>query len=198
MDQENKATLLNLGAHLGRHQAFALVANRCSAADAEILKDIRDSGDYKELGVTWEEFCVRYVGMTRAYAEQHIHCFEEYGEKYRRVAEIISLSPATYRLIDGAVTDKGLEFHGDCIPLAKENRVKIAAAIKTLRAERKRPAPAITVASLNKVVDKLLQGAVSIANQPGARAELIVCLERAAAEVDSLVRTMRQKTVLVG
>ena len=41
---EDKSTVdevLDVGALMGRRQAFALVAGRCSAADAEILDDAR-------------------------------------------------------------------------------------------------------------------------------------------------------------
>ena len=37
----------------------------------------------------------------------------EYGENYRRMAEIMSMTPSTFRLIAGAVSDKGLEFRGE-------------------------------------------------------------------------------------
>jgi hypothetical protein len=198
MSEDDKTALVTLGARLGGHHAFAVVANRCAAADAECLKAIRDSGDYKQLGLTWEEFCIRHVGMTRAYVEQHISCYEEYGENYRRMAEIMSMSPATYRLIGSAVSDHGLEFQGEYIPLQRENRAKIAAAVKTLRAERKSGKPAATtVASLYKGVDKLIEGAIGMANEPGRRAELIVLLERAALKIESLACTMRERTVLV-
>ena len=46
-DQE---TLLNLGKWLGRHQAFGLIANQCSAGDAECLKIIRENEEFKKLG----------------------------------------------------------------------------------------------------------------------------------------------------
>src|SRR5205809_5911682 len=132
-----KKSLVNLGVWMGRHQAFGLIANRCSAADAECLKAIHDSGDYKELGVTWDEFCEKHAGMSRVHADQHIHCFEEYGENYRRFAEMMALSPVTFRLIGAAVSDKGLAFEGGHIPLAPENREQIATAVKALRKEAK-------------------------------------------------------------
>jgi hypothetical protein len=193
---DNNAAIANVNAWLGRHQAFALIANRCAAADAECLKAIRDSGEYKELGVTWDEFCIKYAGMTRPYAEQHIHCFEEYGEKYRRMAEVMSMSPATYRLIGGAVTDQGLEFQGEYIPVVPANREKIAAAVKTIRAQRKASKPAITVAFLSKGVDKFLDGAIGMANEPGRRAELIVLLERSAQKIQGIAQVMRERTVV--
>ena len=41
---DEKQQILDLGAWLGRHQAFGMIANRCTAADAECLKTIRDQG----------------------------------------------------------------------------------------------------------------------------------------------------------
>jgi hypothetical protein len=178
---------------LGRHQAFALVANRCAAADAECLKAIRDSGDYKELHVTWDEFCVKYAGMTRAYVEQHIQCFEQFGENYRRMAELMFMSPATYRLIHGSVSEKGLELHGEHIALVPANRDKIVAAVKTLRVERRTARNPPTVATLNKSVEKLIDGAMDMAAEPARRAESIDLLERAASRIQSAADFLRQK-----
>ena len=76
---QNKEALTYLGAWLGRHQAFGRIANRCSAADAECLKAIRDGGEYKELGLTWEQFCTRHAGVSRVHAERQIHYMEEFG-----------------------------------------------------------------------------------------------------------------------
>jgi hypothetical protein len=194
----DKARLINLGAKLGRHQSFALIANRCSAADAEALKAMRDSGDYKELGVTWDEFCVQYAGMSRPHADRHILCFEEFGENYRRFAEIMGISPVTYKLIGGAVSDQGLTVNGECIPLTPANRGRIAAAVKTLQAERRtRKTVIVTPDSLNKGLEKLIAGIIGVANQPGKRAEIIVLVERAGERLQSLAQAMRERTVLV-
>jgi len=46
-----KESLVDLGTRLGRRQAFGLIANRCSAADAECLKVMREHEDYKKLGL---------------------------------------------------------------------------------------------------------------------------------------------------
>ena len=74
-DQSQEA-VMNLGAWLGRHQAFGLIANRCSAADAECLKAIRDGGEYRQLGLTWEQFCTKHAGVSRVHAERQIHYLE--------------------------------------------------------------------------------------------------------------------------
>jgi hypothetical protein len=198
IQDDQKKKLLNLGAWMGRHQAFALVANRCSAADAESLKAIRDSADYKELSVTWEEFCVKYAGISRVQADEHIHCFEEYGVNYRRMAEIMSLTSGTFKLIAGAVSEQGLEYKGEYIPLVPENAARLAGAVKALRKEnRAGKTIAVTPALLRKAVDKVFAGIVGIANEPGRRAELIVLVERAGDQFQALARTMREKTMLV-
>jgi hypothetical protein len=198
-DDDKKKTLLNLGAWMGRHQAFALVANRCSAADAECLKAIRDSGDYKELGVKWEEFCPKYAGISRATADQHIQCFEQYGENYRRMAEVMSITPGTFKLIAGSVSDKGIEFEGEYIPIGRENGGRIAAAVKKLRvaAKARQQTHPPTPASLSKGLDKLIDGVMAIANDVTRRAELIVLLERAEVRFQELSRIMRESTVVV-
>src|ERR1035437_552111 len=128
-DGQNNEAMMNLGAWLGRHQAFGLIANRCSAADAECLKAIRDGGEYRQLGLTWEQFCTKHAGVSRVHAERQIHYLEELGGNYFRFAEVMPISPETYRLIAGAVSDEGLECAGQRIPLVRENHHKVAAAV---------------------------------------------------------------------
>jgi hypothetical protein len=38
------------GARIGEHHALEFVAHKCTEADAMLLKDMRDSGKYKEMG----------------------------------------------------------------------------------------------------------------------------------------------------
>jgi hypothetical protein len=177
---------------LGRHQAFSLVANRCSAADAEALKAIRDSGEYKVLGLTWEEFCIQRAGITRAYAEQHIHCFEEFGENYRRMAELMFMSPGTYRLIHSAVSENGFAFNGEHIALVPKNRDKLVAAVKAIRAECRSARNIASVGALNKGLEKLIDSALDMATEPAKRAQTIDLLERAEARIRAAVQSIRQ------
>jgi hypothetical protein len=189
---------MELGSLTGQHRALSLIANRCSAADAECLKTIRDSGAYKELDVTWEEYCVRYAGISRSYADSVIQCFEEYGDRYRRMAEIISMSPPTFRLIESSVTDEGLDFHGECIELVPRNRERIAEAVKTIRAEKRAAKTAIVNSeSLNRALEKLVTNVISIANRPDRRAEVMVFVERASGRFEALAQGLRQTTLLV-
>src|SRR6202011_3591318 len=98
-EQAKQERMLSLGAWLGRHQAFGLIATRCSAADAECLKSIRDGGEYKELGLKWDEFCEKHAGISRVQANRQIHHLEEFGTTYFKMSEVMAISPETYRLI---------------------------------------------------------------------------------------------------
>jgi len=68
----NPVPTFDLGAWIGRGQAFSFVANHCSAAQAECLARIREDGLYKALNLTWEEFCTRHAGVNRAHADEII------------------------------------------------------------------------------------------------------------------------------
>jgi hypothetical protein len=126
---------IDAGAWVGRQQAFAMIANRCSAAQAVCLKQVRETRLYEKLELTWEEFCKEYAGISRAYADKLIQQHEEFGEAYFRLSEIARISPETYRKIASQVSDEGLEFDGEKLALIPENGPKIRAAIQTLRAQ---------------------------------------------------------------
>src|SRR5260370_11817244 len=71
--------LLELGTWLGRHQAFSLIANKCSAADAACLREIRDNKHFAVLGLTWEEFCSRHAGVDFRTADRIVERLRELG-----------------------------------------------------------------------------------------------------------------------
>ena len=49
--------VIELAKMLGARQAMGMIAGRCSAADAEMLRNIRDQKKYLNLSATWGEFC---------------------------------------------------------------------------------------------------------------------------------------------
>jgi hypothetical protein len=128
---------IDAGAWVGRQQAFAVIANKCSAAQALCLKQVRETRLYEKLKLTWEEFCKEYAGICRAQADRLIQQHEEFGDAYFRLSEIARISPETYRQIAGQVSDEGLEFDGGKLALIPENGPKIRAAIQTLRTQLK-------------------------------------------------------------
>jgi len=123
----------DVGAWVGRRQAFALVAGRCSAADAEILFEIREKKLFRTIEPTWEEFCVKRLGMTRSYVDRIIRQFKELGPNYCKLSSFTRIKPAEYRLIAAAVTEDGLAYGGEVIALEPENSPKLAEAVEALR-----------------------------------------------------------------
>ena len=129
---------IDAGAWVGRQQAFAMIANRCSAAQALCLKQVRESRLFEKLELTWEEFCKEFAGISRAQADRLIQQHEELEDAYFRLSEIARISPETYRRIASQVSDEGIEFDGRTLALTPENAPKIRAAIQTLRAQLQR------------------------------------------------------------
>ena len=62
----------DLGTWLGRWQALGFVAGRCSAADVDCLREIRERKLYRSRARTWAIFCSRDLGLSRAQADCEI------------------------------------------------------------------------------------------------------------------------------
>ena len=125
----------DLGEMLGRRQAYGAVAGRCSAADAECMRRIRDQKLYLHRAPAWDEFCPKYLGMSRAHANRIIRALEEFGPVYFEVAQLTRITPEQFRAIAPAVRDRNIHLHGEAIALIPENSDKVAAAVAELRRE---------------------------------------------------------------
>jgi hypothetical protein len=144
MDRQKQ---FDLGSWTGLQNAFAAVAGSCSAARAQCLKQVRDSGILDDLGLTWEEFCTEHAGISRGRADHLIHQYDQFGDPYFRLSEIARVSSQTFQQIaHHVVSDNGagaLEIEGQKLALVPENAAKIRAAIQSLRNQvRHPPAPA--------------------------------------------------------
>src|SRR5436305_9727179 len=124
---------LNLGTMLGRKQAFGSIAGKCSAADAECIRRLREEKRYLALGMNWDEFCKHKVGMSRPTADRIIRSLEEFGPKYFELAAVLRLPVEHYRQIAGAVTDGGVVVDGETIEISAQNAPRLAQAVETLR-----------------------------------------------------------------
>ena len=122
-----------LGQWLGRRQAFGLIAGKTAAADVECLRRIREGNLFRAKGVDWAEFCQKYAGVTSSYANRLIRQYEEFGPNYFDLSRIMRISADSYRKIAEAVSDDGIAFEGEKIPISPENSDKIAEAVKALR-----------------------------------------------------------------
>jgi hypothetical protein len=132
---------LDLGRLLGRREAFSIVAARCSAADAEILRNIRKEKTYLNHAKDWEEFCPTYLHMSKDSANRVIRYLEEFGPQYFEIAQLTRISPKTYRAIAPSIRDQSLHHNGETIALIPENAEKVAAAVAELRRKEEEPAP---------------------------------------------------------
>ena len=127
------AALLDVGTWIGRHQAFGLIANKCSAADAACLREIRDNKHYRALGLTWEEFCSRHAGVDHRTADRIVERLEEFGEAYFNLSQLMPIQPSGYRDLASSVTDNTIELDGRKIPITPENAPHIIEAVRELR-----------------------------------------------------------------
>ena len=125
---------------LGRREAFSLVAGRCSAADAECIRRIRDEKLYLSRAPDWPTFCNDHLHMSKTKANHLIWLLAKFGPEYFHVTQLTRISEAEYRDIAPAVSAKGIEAGGEVIPLTPDNSARIAAAVSSLRARQPPPA----------------------------------------------------------
>jgi hypothetical protein len=126
-----------LGKLLGQREAFNIVAARCTAADAKLLRQIRNEKLYLGLAADWEECCTKLLHTNKATANRIIKCIDEFDEPYFEVAQFTRMSPATYRAIAPSIRDHALHHNGEAIALIPENAEKVAAAVAEMRGAAK-------------------------------------------------------------
>jgi len=134
------AEALDLGQLLGQNQTFGLVAGRCSAAQAASLRRLREEGKFRRVTPRWRDFCSQYLRMCGSEADRLIQCLEEFGPGYFDLAQLIRISPQTYRSIAPALREGALEANGEAIELSVENARKLTAAVAELRRDASKPA----------------------------------------------------------
>jgi hypothetical protein len=138
------AAAFDLGEMLGRRQAFGTIAGRCSAADAECLRRIRDQKLYLQRAPSWDEFCPQYLGLSRTHANRIVKLLEEFGPAYFELAQLTRITAEQYRAIAPAIRDRSIHAHGEAIALIPENAGQVAAAVAALRREAAPPAATVS------------------------------------------------------
>jgi hypothetical protein len=133
---QNTTDPIESGAWVGRQQAFAVIASKCSAAQALALREIKESKAFEQFGLTWKEFCLKHVGMSRESADLLIRQYNEFGDAYFRLSQIARISPETYRQIQPKVGGDIVEINGENYELTLPNAGRIRAAIAKMRHER--------------------------------------------------------------
>jgi len=133
-----------LGIMLGTRKAFASVAGRCSAADAECLRRLREKRLYLSRAETWEEFCPKYLGLSKTHANRIIRNLEEFGPDYFEVAQLTRITPEQYRTIAPAIREKNIHVNGQAIALIPGNSERVMAAVAVLRQASPPAAPQLS------------------------------------------------------
>jgi hypothetical protein len=135
------AALLDLGFALGQTHTFGLVAGRCSAAQAEGLRRLREQKTYKCCAETWDDFCHGYLKISKREADRTIALLEEFGPAYFDLSQLTRISPETYRAIAPEIHGGALHYQGEAIELNPENSRKVAAAVAEMRSAIPKPTP---------------------------------------------------------
>jgi hypothetical protein len=130
---------LDLGRWMGRREAFGLMAGRCSAADAESLRRIRDEKLYKRLNCTWAEYCMRHLNVERRSVDRAIGYLQEFGPAFFHVTQLTHIGPKDYRAIASNIGQDGVTLDGTAVTLLPENSQEVSSAVAELlkRIERK-------------------------------------------------------------
>ena len=129
---------VDAGLLTGREQAFAMIAAKCTYAQAVCLKQIHDTKAYEQFNLTWEDYCPKHVGISRVQAERIIHRLDEFGEAWFRLSALARISTDFFRQIQDRATADTIELDGEQIPLTPENTQKIRAGIRRLQDEVRR------------------------------------------------------------
>jgi hypothetical protein len=122
-----------LGYALGQSHTFGLVAGRCSAAQAHGIRQLREQKEYKQCCERWEDFCPKYLQMSRIEADRIIRHLEEFGPAFFELSQVTRISAETFRAIAPAVSDGVLHHNGEAIPLNAENSHRVAKAVAEMR-----------------------------------------------------------------
>jgi hypothetical protein len=124
---------IDLGVALGETHAFGVIAGRSAAAQAAVIKRLRDEKKYKKFTPHWKEFCPKFLNMSGTQADKIIRLFDEFGPAYFEIAQLTRISADTYRAIEPSIKEGALHCKGEAIELEPRNAQKVAQAVAELR-----------------------------------------------------------------
>jgi hypothetical protein len=129
------------------------------------------------MGLTWKQFCEQEFGVSKIFADHQIHCVEAYGADYFRISEIVPLSEGAYKLLGSSVHDGCINVDGESVPITRENRKRVAAAVKKIR---DRSTDIIkeqnSIAALRQLFEEAMSAVCEAASLPEQRMELLKVL----------------------
>ena len=186
--------MLELGVTLGQRRAFGMVAGRCSAAQAECLRKIRDEKAYLKFAPNWEEFCTGHLKIAKRSADRTIALLKKHGPLYFEMAALTGITPAEFARIAPAIHKDGIHIGGDVIALIPENASRALDAVAHLRTQFGAPAgeSSVTASAEGQIRDLKKRGRL-LCQGVRAVAEIAGPLER-----ESLAATLRELQQTIG
>lgn len=162
MERENNVEdVLTLGAWIGRNQAFSLMAGRCTVAEIECLVEVHDKKLYAAVAATWDAYCEK-LGIHRTTADRLMRRHKQQGPRIARLNCFARIKPAEYSLFAAVLTDEGLVYQGEVIPVEAENAPRLAQAVEAIRQEAKpEPVPVDRAAESFAKAERSLQTALA-------------------------------------
>lgn len=127
--------VLELGIMLGQRRAFGMVAGRCSAAQAECLRKVRDEKTYLKFATNWAGFCERQLKISKRTADRAIALLKKHGTLYFETAALTGITPAEFERIEHAIQRDGIHMGSEVIALIPENAARADDAVARLQAE---------------------------------------------------------------
>jgi hypothetical protein len=183
----------DLARWVGRREAFAMTAGRCSAAEAESLRRMREDKQYRKLGMTWEKFCAQRLGVSRRHIDRTIRLLDEFGPAYFHVAQMAHVSPDEYRAIAPHVSADGVRVDGAVVALLPENTEQVSAAVAELLRREKPATPAKAPSAFDAVIKRCesvaesLSGLGELTLQQKLEVTRVVCRIRNAASTKGVI-----------
>jgi hypothetical protein len=147
---------LDLARWLGRREAFGTIAGRCSGADVECLRQIRNRKLFRTRARNWDEFCKKELRLSRRKIDDDIRHLEEFGPPFFEIAQLTRITPQQYRTIAQHVAGDGIHLDGQVIALLEGNAEQVAGAVQEL-CRRAEPPP---VQAVNANVESQSEPAV--------------------------------------
>ncbi len=145
---------IELGKWMGRREAFGLIAGRCSAAEIESLRQIRDGKLYQELSCTWDEFCAAELHLTSRTVDREIGYLKRFGPAFFTLRQLARVSVREYAAIAAQISEEGVHVNGTVVALLPENSGKLAEALETLRKRNESAEPVAAPPGFDTVLQR--------------------------------------------
>ncbi len=111
------AVLLNLFRSVGAMHAFTISSSMDLAARTQILRQVKESGAFREVAPSWEVFCKEHLPWARRTIDEDIRFLDRLGEEFIQAAAPLGLGRRQLRALSSVPTD--------LLPHAEENEIVV-------------------------------------------------------------------------